>query len=43
VKKEVWERSKKLDIFGNCTIMLGCCARDSLSFIYLCDVHRKSE
>jgi len=43
--KEVWECGKrsgntaeKLDIFSNYTITLGCYARDSLSFIHLCDV-----
>jgi len=38
VKKEVWERSQKLDIFSNYAIMPGCYARDRLSFIHLCDV-----
>jgi len=34
----VWERSQKLVIFSNYTIMLRCYGRDSLSFIHLCDV-----
>ena len=38
MKKVVWERSQKLNIFGNYTILLGCYAGDSLSFIYLYDV-----
>jgi len=34
----VWERTQKLNIFSNYTVMLGCYARDSMSFMHSCDV-----
>jgi len=45
-RKKKFGNAPKIAIFNNYTIMQRCYARDSLSFVHLCDVctlHRKSE